>query len=243
MKVAVLSDIHGNLEALLAVEDDIQRRGADLVVCLGDNVGYGPDPEEVIALLRRRGYQSVLGNHEYALFDPRARRWLNFQAAENNIATAELLSQANLTYCRTLPKYLAFETGYFVHGFPPSSVFRYLSRQSDATLAALLATADFSLLFLGHTHKLQLVCQEHGEIVRRPLGVECRELLPGQKYIINAGSVGQPRDGDNRTKYLLWDTTAATLEVRSLAYDYSSTMQKIRQRGFGFPEAYAARLG
>lgn len=243
MKVAVLSDIHGNLEAFLAVEGDIRRWGVDRVVCLGDNVGYGPDPEEVIGLIRRRGYLSVLGNHEYALFDPRARRWLNFQAVENNIATAQLLSEANLIYCRTLPKYLAFDAAYFVHGFPPSSVFRYLYRQSDATLAALLATATFSLLFLGHTHKLQLVCQEHGEILRRPLGVERLELLPGQKYVINAGSVGQPRDGDNHAKYLLWDTVAATLEVRSIAYNYTITMQKIRQRGFGFPEAYAARIG
>ncbi len=241
MKVAVLSDIHGNLEALEAVSADILSRGADRVICLGDNVGYGPDPEEVVRRMRELSYESILGNHELALFDLRARRWLNFQAEENNSVTAGMLSEENLTYCCTLPKFLTIDLAYFVHGFPPFSVFRYLNRQSDDKLADLLATATFSLLFLGHTHKLQLVRQEHGAIVRRSLGQERLELHPGQKYIVNAGSVGQPRDGDNRAKYLLWNTAEATLEVLFVAYDYPATMQKIRQRGF--PEVYATRLG
>ncbi len=241
MKVAVLSDIHGNLEALSAVSADMQKRRVDRVICLGDNIGYGPDPEEVVEQIRRQGYESILGNHEFALLDLRARRWMNFQAADNNIATANLLSEVNLTYCFTLPKYLSFDRAYFVHGFPPLSVFRYLNRQSDEVLVTMLATAPFALLFLGHTHKLQLVRQEEGAIVRRPLGQERLDLKSGQKYIINAGSVGQPRDGDNRAKYLLWDTAAATLEVLFIAYDYRTTMRKIRQRGF--PETYAARLG
>jgi predicted phosphodiesterase len=241
MKVAVLSDIHGNLEALEAVTADIDQRGADRVICLGDNIGYGPDPEEVVRRIRDLSYVSILGNHEFALFDMRARRWMNFQAEENNIATANLLSEESLTYCYTLPKSLALDQAYFVHGFPPFSVFRYLNRQSDDRLAALFDTASFSLLFLGHTHKLQLVRKERGTIVRRPLGQERLELQPDQKYVINAGSVGQPRDGDNHAKYLLWDSVAATLEVLFVAYDYPATMQKIRGRGF--PEAYAARLG
>jgi len=241
MKVAVLSDIHGNLEALEAVSADLLTRGADRVICLGDNIGYGPDPEEVVRRIRNLGYESILGNHELALLDLRARRWLNFQAQENNIVTAGLLSEENLTYCCTLPKFLAFDIAYFVHGFPPSSVFRYLNRQSDERLAALFATAPFSLLFLGHTHKLQLVRQEHGLIVRRDLSQERLELHQGQKYVVNAGSVGQPRDGDNRAKYLFWDMAAATLEVLFVAYDYPTTMQKLRDRGF--PEAYATRLG
>jgi predicted phosphodiesterase len=241
MKVAVLSDIHGNLEALEAVSADLLMRGADRVICLGDNVGYGPDPEEVVRRIRELSYESILGNHELALLDLRARRWMNFQAAENNIVTAKLLSEENLTYCYTLPKFLAFDIAYFVHGFPPFSVFRYLNRQSDEKLADLFATAPFSLLFLGHTHRLQLVRQEHGAIIHRPLGQERLELQPGHKYIINAGSVGQPRDGNNRAKYLLWDMAAATVDVLFVAYDYPTTMQKLRDRGF--PEVYVTRLG
>jgi predicted phosphodiesterase len=240
MKVAVLSDIHGNLEALEAVGVDILEHGVDSVVCLGDNIGYGPDPEETVRCIRRLGYLSILGNHEFALLDQRARKWLNCQAEEKNILTARLLSEENLVYCYTLPKYLCFQGAYFVHGFPPQSVFRYLNRQSDEKLSALLATAPYSLLFLGHTHKLQLVCREGDRLIRRPLGRECLLLKDKEKYIINAGSVGQPRDGDNCAKYLLWDITAARIEVRFVAYDYQTTMRKIQQRGF--PEAYAERL-
>lgn len=241
MKVAILSDIHGNLEALEAVSADIEERGVDRVICLGDNIGYGPDPEEVVRHIRSRGYESILGNHEFALFDRRARSWMNFQAEENNIVTQQLLSEESLTYCCTLPKVLTFDGGYFVHGFPPASVFRYLNRQSDDRLAALLATAPFSLLFLGHTHRLQLVRMENGAIVRQALGQGHLILQVGEKYIINAGSVGQPRDGDNRAKYLLWDRAAATIDVRFVPYDYLATMHKIKARGF--PETYAVRLG
>jgi len=241
MKVAFLSDIHGNLEAFESVSADIEQRGVDRVVCLGDNIGYGPDPEEVVRRIRHQGYESILGNHEYALFDHRARSWMNFQAEENNIVTAKLLSEDSLTYCCTLPKFLALDKAYAVHGFPPSSVFRYLNRQSDERLASLLATAPYSLLFLGHTHRLQLVRQEQGAIIRRPLGQERLLLQAGEKYIVNVGSVGQPRGGDNRANYVLWDSSAATLEVFFVAYDYLTTMHKIRERGF--PEAYATRLG
>lgn len=241
MKVAVLSDIHGNLEALLAVSDDLRRRGADRVICLGDSIGYGPDPEEVVRQLRRLGCVSVLGNHECALTDRRARKWLNFQAEENNIVTAGLLSPESLAYCTSLPKSLVFDQACFVHGYPPQSVFLYLNRQSDASLTSLLTAATVPLFFLGHTHQLQLVWQEDGVISRRALGRERLALAPEQKYIVNAGSVGQPRDGDHHAKYLLWDTGAASLEVLFVAYDFRTTMEKIKERGF--PAVYAARLG
>ncbi len=241
MKVAVLADIHGNLEAFLAVIADLRGRGADRVLCLGDSIGYGPDPEEVVRQLRRHGCLSVLGNHEMALTDRRARQWMNFQAAENNIATAGLLSPESLAYCTTLPKFLAFDQAYFVHGYPPESVFLYLNRQSDARVASLLAEATVPLFFLGHTHMLQLVWREDGVIRRRALGRERLALAPGQKYIVNAGSVGQPRDGDRHAKYLLWDTMAASLEVLFVAYDFRTTMEKIKERGF--PAVYADRLG
>jgi predicted phosphodiesterase len=241
MKVAVLADIHGNLEALLAVNADLRRRGAERVICLGDSIGYGPDPEEVVRQLRRLGAVSVLGNHEMALTDRRARKWMNFQAEENNIATEGLLSPESLAYCTSLPKYLSCDQAYFVHGYPPESVFLYLNRQPDARIISLLTAATASLFFLGHTHQLQLVWLEDGAIRRRALGRERLALAPGQKYIVNAGSVGQPRDGDHHAKYLLWDTQAATLEVLFVAYDFRTTIEKIKERGF--PAAYAVRLG
>lgn len=241
MKIAVLSDIHANLEALEAVTSDIDNQNVDRVISLGDNIGYGPDPEEVIRHIRHRGYDSILGNHEFAIADARGRRWLNFQAAENNQATEALLSAASKTYCRFLPPFAAFGNGYFVHGYPPKSVFRYLERQPDEKIEALFDRDNISVYFVGHTHRLQLVTREKGEIVRKQLGPGKVVLVPGQKYIISCGSVGQPRDGDNKAKYLLWDVDGSEVEVRFVDYDRGTTMGKIRDRGF--PEIYALRLG
>lgn len=240
MKVAVLADIHGNLEAFEAVRADLELQGASRVICLGDNIGYGPDPEEVVLLLQKLGYISVLGNHEFALKDVRGRRWLNFQAAENNIATEKLLSDKSKVYCCNLPTFVEFENARFVHGYPPDSVFQYLDRQSDEKIGNLFALASARLFFLGHTHRLMLVTGQNDALVRRVLGQETVVLQPNNKYIVNGGSVGQPRDGDNRAKYLLWDLVNRQLEVRFVDYDKEKTMKKIRERGF--PEIYATRL-
>jgi predicted phosphodiesterase len=240
MKVAVLADIHGNLEAFDAVQRDLVQQGADRVICLGDNIGYGPDPETVVCRLRQLGYSSVLGNHEFALMDKRGRKWLNFQAAENNVETETLLSEASRKYCCSLPLFLVFQGSHFVHGYPLDSVVRYLDKQSDEKIAALFATAQPALYFVGHTHKLVLVSGQKGVITRRILGQETVELDADKKYIVSCGSVGQPRDGDYRAKYILWDIGKHRLTVRFVDYDKLTTMKKIRDRGF--PENYALRL-
>ncbi len=240
MRIAVLSDIHGNLEAFEAVRADLERLGADKVVCLGDNIGYGPDPEAVVRRLLQLGYESTLGNHEFALMDAKGRRWLNFQAAENNIETEKLLSAISRDYCCSLPTSLEFKNGLFVHGYPPDSVFRYLEKQSDQKIGDLLEKTPFSVIFLGHTHRLQLVYRENGTIIRRSLGREKVICQPEKKYIFNCGSVGQPRDGDNRAKYLLWDQEKREVEVRFVVYDNEMTMSKIKE--LGFSEIYALRL-
>lgn len=240
VKVAVLADIHGNLEAFEAVFADLMQQGADRVICLGDNIGYGPNPDEVVGRLRQQNSASVLGNHEFALMDWRARRWFNFQAADNNIETEKLLSADNKQYCCSLPFFLKLEEAHFVHAFPPDSVFRYLNRQSDEKIAALFAATTPHLFFVGHTHQLALVAGQRGVISRRVLAEETVQLEPDKKYIVNCGSVGQPRDEDRRAKYLLWDCAARRLVVRFVEYDNRQTMQKIRDRRF--PEIYALRL-
>lgn len=240
MRIAVLSDIHSNLEALEAVTADLKQRFVDRVICLGDNVGYGPDPQEVVELIRLEGFFSVLGNHEFAFGDQRGRRWLNFQAAENNEATEELLSSENRDYCCALPACLELEGAHFVHGYPRDNVFRYLNKQSDERIASLFAYSSSSLFFLGHTHNLQVITMEEDKVRRARLAEGIVKLAVGRKYIFNCGSVGQPRDGDNRAKYLIWDTCESEVEVRCVAYDFQATMAKIRK--LGFPEVYALRL-
>lgn len=240
MKIAVLSDIHGNMEALDAVCEDLKCTAADKVVCLGDLVGYGPDPEAVVSHVRQLGYDSILGNHEAAMASERARNWMNFQAKENNISTEALLSAENLRYCCQLPRTLTLEKALFVHGCPPDSVNAYLYMMPDEKVVKTFAECSAKLFFVGHTHELMLVFIQDGEVVREHLPEGVRHLSQDQKYLINCGSVGQPRDGDRRAKYLVWDSVAWSLEVRAVSYNVEVTAEKIIGRGF--PTSFADRL-
>jgi len=240
MRVAVLSDVHGNLEALEAVLADLAHTGADTVICLGDLVGYGPDPEAVVARVRQLGYPCILGNHEAALAARKERERMNFQAKENNISTASLLSADNFRYCCGLPRTLVIEDALFVHGSPPDSVNTYVYMLSDGDVCRLFAEDPRRFFFVGHTHELALIYRQGDAIVRERLGQGVHTLAPGIKYLINCGSVGQPRDRDRRSKYLIWDSGAAELEVRAVEYDVDSTVEKIEARGF--PRSFGERL-
>lgn len=240
MRVAVLSDIHGNFEALQAVDKELRSREIEHVICLGDNIGYGPDPDLVVDYVRTRGFSSIMGNHEFALDDERGRRWLNFQAAENNLATRELLSTENRNYCASLPYYLEFDKSHFVHGYPKENVFRYINRQPDSQLMTLFGKYPSRCFFVGHTHLLQMIVLRNGALSRNKLGCGKVTLQGESRYIFNCGSVGQPRDKDNSAKYLLWDTRLHEVEVRYVPYDYSITIEKIKRRGF--PAIYGERL-
>lgn len=240
MKIAVLSDIHGNIEALEAVIADLRTTGVTTVVCLGDLVGYGPDPEAVVTLVRRMGCQAILGNHEAALAQRKERDRMNFQAKENNVSTANLLSAANQHYCSELPRCLSLESALFVHGCPPDSVNTYLYMLPDEEVIRLFAEDPHQLFFVGHTHELMLVWQQDGTVVRQRPTAGTQVLQPDRKYLINCGSVGQPRDGDRRSKYLLWDSEASCLEVRAVDYDVEKTAEKIVR--LGFPRTFADRL-
>lgn len=240
MRIAVLSDIHGNLEALEAVAAEIRIREVERIVCLGDMIGYGPDPEGVVQLVRRLECRSILGNHEAALLSAAARQWMNFQARENSVRTEQMLSAESLAYCRSLPRSLRLADAIFVHGFPPESVFLYLFNQSDRRIAELFASSPAALYFVGHTHGLRLVRQAEGETMRVPLAEGAIRLPAEMGHIVNAGSVGQPRDGDRRAKYLVWDSVTRMLEVLFVPYDCRITADKIRR--LGFPDAYAERV-
>ena len=240
MRLAILSDIHGNLEAFEAVAADIERQRLDGVVSLGDMIGYGPDPEEVVRGVQNLQCKAVLGNHEASLLDKKARNWMNFQARENNIRTELLLSEESLSYCRSLPRFLHAGDDWFVHGYPPDTVFTYLFNQPDHRIEEFFATSNARFCFVGHTHDLQLVSERQGKVSRVPLTEGGKRLDKHRIYIINVGSVGQPRDGDRRAKYLIWDNEVCDLEVRFIPYDREPTIRKIHERGF--PDIYADRL-
>ena len=240
MRIAVVSDIHGNLEALKQVLADIDQSRVDSVVCLGDNIGYGPEPEEVVNLLRKRNIPSVMGNHELAIVEPMYVDWMNPKARRSLLLTQILISQDTLEFIKSLKTSLVFHESLCVHGCPPDSVTKYLFEVSSTGLEQIFRSVKEQISFVGHTHVLEVIQCDGKKITRSRLTEGLFPLQAKHHYIINAGSVGQPRDGDNRAKYLIWDTTSRHVDVRFLAYDIAKTASRILE--LEFPEHNARRL-
>jgi predicted phosphodiesterase len=240
MRRAVISDIHGNLEAFREVLADIEAQAPDAVVSLGDNVGYGPDPEGVIELIREREIPSVLGNHEHGLINPNRRSWFNFMARKALKVTEDMLSSESLDYIASLPMKIVEDGRHFVHGFPPDSAHTYLFAQDEYELIKVFRTLPSEMFFVGHTHLLELVEFYGGTCDRFEIWEGAREIEAGRRAMVNAGSVGQPRDHDPHAKYVIWDDETRTLEVRFVEYDVMKTADKIVE--LGIPETYATRL-
>ncbi len=240
MRLAILSDIHGNLEAFKEVLRDLDGQGVDRIVSLGDNVGYGPEPEGVVNLLRERGIPSVMGNHEWALCRPENLGWFNPLARKALFRTEELMSRDVLSFCCSLPRFHTWKGCRFVHGFPPDDLVTYLFQVDHETVEQALLRMEEEMCFVGHTHELVLVSLEAGHVEVRALGPGVVSLEDQGPRLINAGSVGQPRDGDSRAKYVIWDSQARTLEVRFVVYDIQKTAEAIAAAGI--PQVYADRL-
>jgi len=240
MRFAVISDIHANMDALQAVLDDVDRQQTAAVYCLGDNIGYGAEPERVVQTLRRLQIPSVTGNHEMAIVDRKYLGWFNPVAQTSLQAHAAMLGAETLAYIRGLDRCLLAHGCRFVHGFPPASPFIYLFQVSDRRKQRLLADTRERISFVGHTHLLEMVTFDGRQIVCEDLGAGTIPLNSHFSYIVNVGSVGQPRDGDNRAKYVIWDTETDSLTVRRVAYDAAAAAAKIRKAGL--PEEHARRL-
>jgi len=240
MKIAVISDIHGNMEAFTEVLADIDGCAADAVVCLGDMVGYGPEPEAVVRTIRDRGIPTIMGNHEMALIDRRYLSWFNPAARRSIEMSLAWFSEASLGYIARLKHFLIKESARFVHGFPPDAVITYLFQVNNQTLRSSLANLREHICFVGHTHQLMLVSYDGRKTIKTRLHKGLVTLEAGAKYIVNVGSVGQPRDGNHDAKYTLWDTVAGTIETKFIPYHIARVTNKIIEAGL--PSALAERL-
>ncbi|NOR04788.1 MAG: metallophosphoesterase [Deltaproteobacteria bacterium] len=240
MRLGIISDIHGNLEALKQVLADIDQSELNGVACLGDNIGYGPEPEEVVKLIRKRNIPSIMGNHELVVVDPRCLVEMNPMARKSCALTLDLLSRDTIDYIHGLRPYMVFHGALLVHGCPPDSSTTYLFDLSNVQLSQLFPSMQEKICFVGHTHDLEIISFDRGKVTRAPLPEGPTRLQAGQKYIINVGSVGQPRDGNNKAKYVIWDTCSQRIEVRFIPYDIAVTANKILK--LGFPDFYARRL-
>jgi len=239
-KFAVLSDIHANLEAFEAVWRDIAALGIRDVFSLGDNIGYGPDPEAVIQRLTALAIPSVLGNHELAVNDPSELDWFNPIARESLRKTVAMLSAASIEFIHQLPYCRVWEAYRFVHGFPPDSPVIYQFQVSSEDLETTFHELPEQVFFTGHTHFPEIIAFQNGRIARDELDEGLRPLDPEARYIINVGSVGQPRDGNNSAKYVVFDPEHYALELRYIPYDVETVVHKILAAGL--PESHATRL-
>ena len=242
MRRLILSDIHGNLEALEAVSNDARGRYEE-VVCCGDIVGYGASPSEAIAWIRQSGASIVRGNHDRAAWEPGVKDTFTPSARTAAAWCAEVLSEQDLAWLRDLPVGPIWRDDFgLVHGSPEDED-AYLEYTTD--VRGIDRLLQRRVCFLGHTH-VQGGWQWLPGCIRRvrvPSAWETQcvvELDPQTPYLINPGSVGQPRDNDPRAAYAVWDAAAASLTFRRVAYDIDSAQRRIVAAGL--PESLALRL-
>ena len=240
MKIAVISDIHGNLEALEKVLEDADQAGADHVICLGDCIGYGPDSNGVVQKIMSRNIPAVTGNHELALHNRLHLIWFNSLARISLEKTLPTLSANVKTFLRNLPHSLSGNGARFVHGCPLQSIRTYLFLASDYRIRRALDKMPEKICFVGHTHDLVLISYDGRHVRRRRLLAEETPIEDRYSYIVNVGSVGQPRDGTNTAKYVIWDIESRRIFLRRVTYDIARVVEKIKAAGL--PEAHGRRL-
>lgn len=236
MLLAVLSDIHANLAALEAVRDDLP--AVDEVWVLGDIVGYGPQPNEVIAALQEMGARSVLGNHDGAAIGTVDTGWFNPDAAAAIQWTTGVVDENSRAYLASLPEIRRDGELTGVHGSPRDPTWEYITGPSIA--AANLDAFETRLCLHGHTHVPIVFRAEDGEVRAVPATQGEPVRIDAGRALVNPGSVGQPRDGNPHASYLVLDTASWVAEYRRVGYDISRTQALMRE--VGLPPRLVERL-
>jgi len=241
MKLAILSDIHSNLEALDSVFKDLQNENVDAIYCTGDLVGYAANPNEVIQLLRQNKVKCVMGNHDYACFHEEMEYRMTKNARLAIAYTCQVLRSRNFNFLKVLPRYIVENGIYLTHGLPPKSVDQYVSLQNNHALIKAFSGFQEQVAFVGHTHLFEIYeLTENKKIERSDFDGNSFDLIPNSRYIISAGSVGQPRDDNREAGYLIYDSTTQLIIKRTIQYNVELTIEKIIAAGL--PLANGIRL-
>ena len=227
MRLAVLSDIHANLAALDAVCDDLP--AVDEIWVLGDIVGYGPQPNEVIRRLQELAVRSVTGNHDGAAIGTVDPTWFNPDAAAAIRWTGTVLDDNSRAYLAALPEVRRDGELTAVHGSPREPIWEYIN--DAATAAANMDAFDTRHCLYGHTH-LPIIWRAEGRQVSVvPATPSSPIALDARRALLNPGSVGQPRDRNPDASYLLLDTETGTAEFRRVPYEIALTQRLMREAG------------
>ena len=245
MKIAIISDIHSNPTALLTVLEDVEKQKCDRIICLGDIVGYGYDPNGCIEICREREIECLLGNHDAGLVGSLSLDWFNLFAKNAILRQRPLVSDDRKEWLKILPYSVVEREGYkkkekkkfkiaFVHGeLTTPNEFNYIKGYSDAASEFYyLDRAGIRVLFVGHTHYANTFVQDNsGEIHEYYIDIEDEQSIyvgGNHRFIINVGSVGYPRN-QACTVYGIIDTDTLVFKHRILPfnfYDYILRMQE-----------------
>ncbi len=240
MKLAIITDIHGNLQALQAVLREIDAIGVDRTMCLGDIVGYYPSPNECVDLVRDRADISLQGNHDLYIAQGKVTKTVGSVAVHTLRWTMKRVTKENRDYLAGLTKEYEDEEIYAVHAFSPlwqkdDDNLRWMIYVKDGGLDADAYMSEFKqkVAFVGHAHRPMIVEREGNYLpykltYHKVASPEVTLSLTGQtkfaKYVVIVGSVGQPRGRDDRACFAVYDYDTHELEMRRIPYDFSSVI-------------------
>lgn len=240
MRFAFISDIHANLEALEAVLDDIGSQNIDELICLGDIVGYGANPNECCELISSRSPVTLLGNHDAAAVDQLSTQHFNIHAKIAIEWTSKNLKKENQTFLEALPLKATKPSMTLVHATPyEPNMWYYITSLEEAAFNCQFF--DTQLCFVGHTHiPIIIVLDKDKELyVHQDSLIHLDEVENG-RLLINVGSVGQPRDRNPKSCYGIFDDDSGEFTYRRVAYDIDKTQSKMKK--IKMPEFLITRL-
>lgn len=230
MKYGIFSDVHANIEALDAILETLNSHGVEKFVCLGDIVGYGPNPNEVVRKVAEVCDICVLGNHDNVALKREAHEHFNPHAQNVIDWTQNILEEDVKDYLSKRP-YLEREDGiYFVHASPKSPADWFYVNSLDDSVEAFDFCPD-RICFIGHTHCPSFVIKESDQSFK-VLDDDAVVLQDDQRILINVGSVGQPRDRNPKTSACIYDSETQSFELLRIDYDFGTTQQKMKDLKF-----------
>ncbi len=238
MKYAVISDIHSNLEALEACFQVIDAEKVDVIACLGDIVGYGANPNECVDMVRSRAHHVVIGNHDCAAIGTTDTDYFNPDARAAVMWTRAALTVENTDYIRALPDTLVIADVLFVHSSPSAPRdWLYIFNLREAVHE--FKSFGERICFVGHSHFPGFFLERGRQYAQAAPPLVA--VGPGERAIVNVGSVGQPRDGDSRAAFALYDDETNRIEIRRVFYDVERVRGRILAEA-ALPRSSAERL-
>jgi diadenosine tetraphosphatase ApaH/serine/threonine PP2A family protein phosphatase len=224
-RLGILSDVHGNLEALEAVLEALDEARVERIICCGDVVGYGASPNECVALLRAREIPTILGNHDAAVLSDAQISFFNEMARDAVLWTRNSLSPENLVWLHERPMTMTVGEAFFVHASPRDPPeWNYVLTYPEARIAFRHFRRRFC--FIGHSHQPFFIAL-HGEDLIHLRASEV-PIEDDTRYLVNVGSVGQPRDHDPRAACVIADFAEGRLSLIRVDYDIARAQEKIR---------------